>query len=132
MVAVELNVLKKRRDIPVLYFLKPSEQFLLFREKVEEVLSSLNGGRMSNRALVKLMEREGRRRLKALEGSFKRLDGASLRKKKAIYNAFYRVFQRFQWAVESGSEKEVELKVWLTSSIDYLSELVETLEERDD
>ena len=132
MVTVELNVLKKRRDIPVLYFLKPSEQFLLFREKVEEVLSSLNGGRTSNRALIELMEREGRRRLRALERSFKRLDSASLRKRKVIYNAFYRVFQRFQWAVESGSEREVELKVWLTSSIDYLSELVETLEGRDD
>ena len=128
MVVVKLTVHKKRREIPPLYFLKPSEQFSLFEERVSEVLSSLNSGKLTNRALSELMRRKGWKKLRVLRKKFERFDDAPLKKRKAVYNAFYRVFQRLQWAMESGSEREIELKVWLTSSIDYLCELVEVLE----
>jgi hypothetical protein len=48
-----------------------------------------------------------------------------------IYSSFYRVFQRLRWAEESGSEREIELRVWATSSIDYLYEVVRLLEEKE-
>ena len=132
MVVVNLSVEKKKRPIPVLYFLKPSQQFLLFEEKVKEVLSTLEDGRITNAALSELMRRKGWKKLRVLKKKFTRFDESSLRKKKAVYNAFYRIFQRFHWAMESGSEREIELKVWLTSSLDYLCEFVEVLEGRDD
>ncbi len=132
MVVVELSLKRKKNCVPAIYFMKPSQQFAFFKKKIEESLKLLDSSKVTNKALLKLMERKGWRRLELLEKSFKRLDGASIRERKAVYNAFYRIFQRFQWAVESGTEREVELKVWLTSSLDYLCEFVGILEGRDD
>lgn len=132
MVLVELHVTKKKRGIPAIYFFEPSRQFYLFEEKVKEALSLLDERKITNRALFELMERRGWKKMKILRNKFKRLDGASLKKRKAIYNAFYRIFQRFNWAMESGSEREIELKVWITSSLDYLCEFTGVLERRDD
>jgi len=132
MAVLVLKVERKTRKVPSLYFLKPSDQFLLFEETFSQVLNSLDRKKITNRALVEVVNRKGLKKLRLLRKKFKRIDGAPLKKRKAVYNAFYRVFQRLQWALNSGSEKEIELKVWLTSSLDYLCELVEILEEMDD
>ncbi len=132
MVAMKLKVVRRKRAVPAIYFLSPSQQFSLFEKKVEEALSTFDEGKTTNRALFELMRRRGFKKLRVLKRRFEKLDGASLKKRKAVYNAFYRVFQRFQWAAESGSEREVELKVWLTSSLDYLCEFVDVLEGGDD
>ena len=132
MAVLVLRVEKKRRKVPPLYFLSPSQQFSLFEETFSQMLDSLDKKRITNRALVELINRKGWKKLRVLRRKFEKLDGASLKKRKAVYNAFYRVFQRLQWALDSGTEKEIELKVWLTSSLDYLCEFVEVLEGMDD
>ncbi len=132
MAVLVLRVEKKRRKVPPLYFLTPLQQFCLFEETFSQMLDSLDRKRITNRALVELIDRKGWKKLRVLRKKFEKLDGASLKKRKAVYNAFYRVFQRLQWALDSGSEREIELKVWLTSSLDYLCEFVEVLEGMDD
>ena len=132
MVFLTLRVEKKRRKVPALYFLKPSQQFQIFEEILSQVLDSLDRKRTTNRALIELMNRKGWKKLNVLRRKFRNFDRFPLRERKAIYNAFYRIFQRYYWAMESGSEKEIELKVWITSSLDYLCEFVEVLEEKDD
>ena len=132
MAVLVLKVEKKRRKVPSLYFLTPSQQFSLFEETCAQILNSLDKRRITNRALIELTDRKGRKKLRILGKKFKRLDGASLKKRKAVYNAFYRIFQRLQWALDSGSEREIELKVWFTSSLDYLCEFIEVLEGMDD
>ena len=127
-----LSVRVKRRKIPPLYLLKPSELFSLFEEKIEEALSQLNMARTTNRALQESLRRKGIRKLKELRSFFEELDKAPLNRRKLAYNAFYRLFQRYQWALESGSEKEIELKVWVTSSIDYLTTFAKTVRELED
>jgi len=126
---VSLKVKIKRRSFPPLYLLKPSEGYSLFEERVKEAANSLDRRKASNRALKKFLKERGKERIERLRGEFLKLDGAPLYKKKAIYNAFYRIFQRLEWALSSGSEREVELKVWITSSLDYLTEVVESLGE---
>ena len=132
MAVLVLKVEKKRRKVPSLYFLAPSQQFRLFEETWAQVIDSLDKKRITNRALIELTDRKGRKKLRVLAKKFKRLDRASLKKRKAVYNAFYRIFQRLQWALDSGSEREIELKVWATSSLDYLCEFIEVLEGMDD
>jgi hypothetical protein len=111
--------------------LKPSEAFSLFREKLLEIVEQLPSDRVTNRAIKEIFRKQGRKKLSLLERKFKKLDSSSIMKRKVIYSSFYRVFQRLCWAEESGSEREVELRVWATSSIDYLYEVVRLLEEKE-
>jgi hypothetical protein len=125
--SLELKI--KRRAIPPLYLLPPSKQFELFEESLKEALSSLNRKKTTNRALEEAFKRKGNKQLRLLRQFFKKLDSEPLYKRKLAYNAFFRVFQRLQWALNSGSEKEIELKVWITSSLDYLCLFKESLKE---
>ncbi|WP_456455506.1 hypothetical protein [Thermovibrio sp.] len=125
-----VRVKVEKRSFPPLYDLKPSEVFELFKEKLENALQELPSSRLTNRALKELMRRKGKRVLKKLKNAFLKADSYPLQARKLIYNAFYRVFLRYQWADRAGSEREVELKVWITSSIDYLLEFSSLLEER--
>ncbi|RUM89998.1 MAG: hypothetical protein DSZ26_03900 [Thermovibrio sp.] len=128
---IRLKVTIKRRSFPPLYLFKPSELFEKFEETLKENLKGLGDSRVTNRAIKEFFRRKGSRKLKKLKREFLKLDEAPLVKRKAIYNAFYRIFQRLEWALSSGSEKEIELKVWATSSIDYLTEVLEILGEND-
>ncbi|WP_457678024.1 hypothetical protein [Thermovibrio sp.] len=121
---------QERRSFPPLYLLTPSKQFDLFESKVEEVLKGFDLKKTTNRALWEVMKRKGWKRIKKMKKRFKKFDSLPLKERKLIYNAFYRVFQRLEWALNSGSEKEIELKVWITSSIDYLYEISALLGER--
>ncbi|GAB6076070.1 hypothetical protein [Desulfurobacterium crinifex] len=131
MAEIKITVKIKKKNIPAIYHLKPSEAFSLFREKLLEIVEQLPSDRVTNRAIKEIFRKQGRKRLSFLEKKFKKLDSSSIMKKKVIYSSFYRVFQRLRWAEESGSEREVELRVWATSSIDYLYEVVRLLEERE-
>jgi len=130
MLKVKVNVKVKDRQFPTIYDLLPSEAFLLFKEQVESILRELPPERLTNRALKELMEREGRKKLRKLEKSFKELDSAPPFLKKIAYSSFYRVFQRLQWAKGAGSEREIELRNWVTSSIDFLTEVIKVLERK--
>ena len=131
MAEIKITVRIKKKNIPAIYHLKPSEAFALFREKLLEIVEQLPSDRVTNRAIKEIFRKQGRKRLSLLERKFKKLDSSSIMKKKVIYSSFYRVFQRLRWAEESGSEREIELRVWTTSSIDYLYEVVRVLEERE-
>ncbi|RUM44918.1 MAG: hypothetical protein DSY35_01405, partial [Desulfurobacterium sp.] len=102
----------------------------LFKEQVETILRELPSERLTNRALKELMKKEGKKKLQKLEESFRKLDFASPLSKKIVYSSFYRVFQRLQWAKGAGSEREIELRNWVTSSIDFLAEVIKVLERR--
>jgi hypothetical protein len=119
----------ERRSFKPLYTLSPVQQFSLFEEELERVLDSLEPRRVSNRALREAVKRKGRRKIRKIKKELKK--PLTLKEKKLLYNAFYRVFQRLQWAQEAGSEREVELKVWVTSSIDFLFEVSKLLGDRD-
>jgi len=123
-------VKEERRSFPPLYLLKPSRQFQLFEDRVEEIVESFSLERTTNRALREVMKRKGWKKIRKMKRQFKRFDSYPLEARKIIYNAFYRLFQRLDWAVNSGSEREIELKVWLTSSIDYLGKVANLIEER--
>jgi hypothetical protein len=123
-------VKEERRAFPPLYLLKPSQQFQLFEDKVEEIVEGFALERTTNRALREVMKRKGWKRIRKMKKRFKRFDSYPLEARKIIYNAFYRLFQRLDWAESSGSEREIEYKVWITSSIDYLYKLVNLIEER--
>ncbi len=131
MAEIKITVKIKKKNIPAIYHLKPSEAFALFRKKLLEIVEQLPSDRVTNRAIKEIFRKQGRKRLNLLERKFKKLDSSSVMKKKVIYSSFYRVFQRLHWAEESGSEREVELRVWATSSVDYLYEVVRFLEERE-
>jgi hypothetical protein len=130
MLKVKVTVKVKDRQFPAFYGLLPSETFQLFKEQVEATLKELPSERLTNRALKELMKREGKKKLQKLEEKFKRLDHAPPLSKKIVYSSFYRVFQRLQWARGSGSEREIELRNWITSSIDFLTEVLRVLEKR--
>ncbi len=123
-------VKEERRSFPPLYLLKPSQQFFLFEERVKEMVEGLPPERTTNRALKEVMKRKGWRRIKKMKKAFYRFDSYPVEARKVIYNAFYRIFQRLEWAESSGSEREIEIKVWITSSIDYLYGLTNLIEER--
>ncbi|TCK04592.1 hypothetical protein [Phorcysia thermohydrogeniphila] len=131
MLKVKVTVRVKDRQFPALYGLLPSEAFELFKKQVEVVLRELPSERLTNRALKELMKKEGKKKLQKLEKSFRRLDSASPLSKKIVYSSFYRVFQRLHWAERAGSEREIELRNWITSSIDFLTEVLRVLEKRD-
>jgi hypothetical protein len=132
MVKVKVTVRVKDRQFPVIYELSPSEAFQLFKEQVEVTLKELPQERLTNRALKELMKREGRKKLQKLEKKFQKLDHSPPFTKKIVYSSFYRVFQRLQWAKGAGSEREIELRNWITSSIDFLTEVLKVLEKKDD
>ena len=119
----------KKRAVPPLYLLPPSKQFELFEESLKEALNSLDKKRTTNRALEEVFRRKGGKQLRLLRQFFKKLDSEPLPKRRLAYNAFFRVFQRLQWALNSGSEREIELKVWITSSLDYLCLFRDSLKE---
>jgi len=131
MAEVKITVRIRKKNIPAIYHLKPSEAFALFKEKLLEIVEQLPSDKVTNRVIKELFREHGRKRLSILERKFKKFDSSSMMKRKVIYSSFYRVFQRLRWAEESGSEREVELRVWTTSSIDYLYEVVRLLEERE-
>ncbi|RKQ63288.1 hypothetical protein C7457_0153 [Thermovibrio guaymasensis] len=124
-----VKVKQERRSFPPLYTLKPSQQFSLFEEKLKETVNSLLQKRTTNRALKEVMKRKGWKELKKIEKKFKKFDSYPLEARKVIYNVFYRIFQRLDWALNSGSEREIEIKVWITSSIDYLNKVIKILED---
>jgi len=130
MMKVRVLVKVRNRQFPVLYGLLPSEAFQLFKEQIEVILKELPPERVTNRALKELMKREGRKKLQNLERTFKELDAASPSLKKIIYSSFYRVFQRLQWAEGTGSERDIEVRNWTTSSIDFLTEVVRIVERK--
>jgi DTW domain-containing protein YfiP len=120
----------ERRTFKPLYLLKPSKQFALFEAEVERVLAEFNLKKTSNRALKEVMKRKGWKKIRKMKKKFSKFDSLPLVERKLLYNAFYRVFQRLHWAESAESEREVELKVWITSSIDYLYKVAKLLEER--
>jgi len=122
----------ERRSFKPLYLLRPSQQFELFEERVEELLNTFPQSRTTNRALKEVMKRRGWKLIRKMKRRFKKFDSYPLTERKVIYNAFYRVFHRLEWALNSGSEAEIELKVWITSSIDYLNSLSKLLEGRNE
>ncbi|MEO2083606.1 MAG: hypothetical protein ABGX12_06250 [Desulfurobacteriaceae bacterium] len=128
---MKVKVILSDRSFPVLYGRKPSELFRLFEEAVKDVLEEVEPKKVTNRAFHELMRRRGRKKLKRLKRRFSALDRSSPYRKKVIYNAFYRVFKRLDWARSSGSEREIELKVWVTSSVDFLCHFVDLLEKLD-
>lgn len=129
MVEVKITVKVEEKRIPAIYHLKPSEAFSLFRRKLLEVINNLPFKSVTNRAIKEVFKRHGKKKLDFLEKEFKRLDSSSTMKKKVVYSSFYRIFQRLNWVEESGSEREIELRVWATSSVDYLCHVVSILEE---
>jgi len=131
MAEVKITVRIRKKNIPAIYHLKPSEAFALFKEKLLEIVEQLPSDKVTNRVIKELFREHGRKRLSILERKFKKFDSSSMMKRKVIYSSFYRVFQRLRWAEESGSEREIELRVWATSSIDYLYEVVRLLEEKE-
>jgi len=127
-----LKVKVERRSFGPLYLLKPSQQFRLFEERVEELLNLFPQTKTTNRALKEVMKRRGWKLIRKMKKKFKRFDSYPLAERKTIYNAFYRIFHRLEWALSSGSEREIELKVWITSSIDYLYNLSQLIEGRNE
>jgi len=127
-----LKLKVERRSFRPLYLLKPSRQFELFEERVEELLNQLPQNRTTNRALREVMKRRGWKLIRRMKKKFKKFDSYPLSERKVLYNAFYRIFHRLEWALNSGSEREIELKVWITSSIDYLYGLSKLLEGRNE
>jgi len=123
---VKVELLKE--EMRPLYTLTPTEQLALFEERVKELLNQLPAERLSNRAFLEMMKRKGWRRLNRLRRKFER--ELSLNERKLIYGAFKKIFQRLEWVLEAGSEKEIEIKVWIASSIDYLCEITALVEER--
>ncbi len=128
MVTIDVNVETKEIGESSLYQ-PPEKLFETFEKKINEILNSLSEKKVSNRAIKLLMEREGRRKLKRLR-KFLTKRNFSIKEKKIIYDAFFRIFKKLQWAKDAGSEKEIELKIWITSSLDFLDEVIKTLEER--
>lgn len=104
------------------YLSSPLELLDRFRNEVERVLSSLDKKRKANRVLRELLEEEGWI-FEVLEKVMERLEReGGIVARKRVCDAFYRIFRRLEWAKESGSEKEIELRGWILSSLDFLFE----------
>ncbi|WP_163329411.1 hypothetical protein GFV12_00355 [Desulfurobacterium thermolithotrophum] len=131
MTKIKISVKITKTDLPSIYNLKPSEAFDLFKGKLFKVINQLPPNKVTNRAVKEIFKKEGKERLEFLEKKFKELDCSSLEARKVIYNSFHRVFQRLRWAEDAGREKEIELRVWATSSVDFLYEVVRVLGERE-
>ncbi|MEO2068148.1 MAG: hypothetical protein ABGX27_01390 [Desulfurobacteriaceae bacterium] len=131
MARVSLMVKVENLKIPSFYNRKPSEAFYIFREKLFEVINELPMDKASNRALKEIFRKEGKKKLKYLEKKLLELDSSSLMKRKVIYSSFYRIFQRLNWAENSESEREIELRLWTTASIDFLLDVINVLEEKE-
>ncbi len=110
-----------------LFKLSPVEMVDLYAEKLSETIEKLSGSRASI-ATRKVLMKRGAKRLRKLKRDVKSLS-KDLRKRKIIYDTFHRVFQRLRWAEDSGSEREIELRVWCTSSVDLLEDTVRLLKE---
>jgi len=122
MVKLRLAVkVKKQREKPV-YVASPLDLFRRFKREVNSVVSSLNKGRKANRVLGEFLKEE-KEVFNYLEEIFARLEGGSVCDRKKVCDVFYRIFQRLRWAEEAGSEREIELRGWVLSSLDLLIEV---------
>ncbi len=127
MVTVEITVKTEEKGRPSLYQ-SPRYLFETFERSVKDIIKELPNRKTSNRAIKAVMKKEGKEKLRRFRSFFCKRD-FSVREKKVIYDAFFRIFKKYQWAESAGSEREIELKIWITSSIDFLDEVIKTLEE---
>jgi len=117
---VSVNV-KKRREKPI-YTDSPSILFERFLQEIDRVISSLDRSRKSNKILLEFLKEE-KNVIEELRRVFNRMEESSLSQRKKVCDVFYRIFQRLRWAEEAGSEREIELRGWVLSSLDLLLEV---------
>ncbi len=127
---VNLNV-KIVAQLKPIFKLSPVEMVDVYQEELKKVLNQLNLKRTVSAATYKTVTSTGLKRIRKLRKDLKQLSqNKNLKTRKIIYYTFHRIFQRLRWANSSGNEKEIELRVWCTSSIDLLEETVKLLKER--
>ncbi len=127
---VNLNV-KIVAQLKPIFKLSPVEMVDVYQEELKKVLNQLNLKRTASAATYKTVTSTGLKRIRKLRKDLKQLSqNKNLKTRKIIYYTFHRIFQRLRWANSSGNEKEIELRVWCTSSIDLLEETVKLLKER--
>ncbi|WP_457567445.1 hypothetical protein [Desulfurobacterium sp.] len=98
-----------------------------FLQTAEREVKALDGKKLSNRVFRNLFI-ERKRQLSRLKKSPYEIE--TLEDKKFIYDLFHSIFRNYRWALESGSEKEIEIKVWIASSIDKIERIPELLEKK--
>ncbi|SMP15875.1 hypothetical protein SAMN06265339_1462 [Desulfurobacterium pacificum] len=122
MVRLKVSVKVERRKGKPIYTESPDVLFKRFVREVDRVVSSLDRSRKSNRVLSEFL-REEKSVIEELDRVFSRMDKNPLFQRKKVCDVFYRIFQRLRWAEEAGSEREIELRGWVLSSLDLLLEV---------
>jgi alpha-mannosidase len=127
---VNLNVSFVAQLKPI-FKLSPVEMVQIYQEELKQVLKQLNLKKVTSNVTYKVMVTEGIKKTEKLKRDIKYLTkNNNLKTRKILYYTFHRIFQRLRWAMESGSEKEIELRIWCTSSLDLLEETVKLLKEK--
>ncbi|WP_297446923.1 hypothetical protein [Desulfurobacterium sp.] len=100
--------------------------FERFLKVAEREIVNFDTKKLSNRVFRNLF----RKRKKNILKMKKELLGKNrkIREKKILYDLFHNIFRNYRWACDSGSEREIEIKVWIASSVDKIETTLKILE----
>ncbi|WP_457569566.1 hypothetical protein [Desulfurobacterium sp.] len=124
---VQLKIKHEIEMTPV-YSKSHDELFEQFVKLSEREISSLDMKKLSNRVFRNVFRKKKKELLKTRKKMKKTVK--TLKEKKILYDMFHHIFRNYRWACESGSEKEIEIKVWIASSIDKIKKTLEILEKK--
>ncbi|OMH40741.1 hypothetical protein BLW93_03440 [Desulfurobacterium indicum] len=122
---VQLKIKHEIEMTPV-YAKNHDELFEEFVKLTEREISSLDMKKLSNRVFRNVFRKKKKELLKTRKNIKKAAN--TLREKKILYDMFHHIFRNYRWACESGSEREIEIKVWIASSIDKIEMILKVLE----
>ncbi|WP_143341002.1 hypothetical protein [Desulfurobacterium atlanticum] len=120
---IKLKVKTAAKMQPI--FGKTAQQLLdEFINIATKEIMALNKDKVSNKAFAEtFLSPENLQKLEKLKIRLKNLE-KEISNKKVIYDLFHSIFRNYRWAVDSGSEKEIEIKVWIASSIDKIERIL--------
>ena len=97
----------------------------------KEVMA-LNKDKLSNKVFSEtFLSKNNLQKIEELKIRLKNIE-KKIQNRKAIYDLFHSIFRNYRWAIDSGSEREIEIKVWIASSIDKVERILSLLENKNE
>ncbi len=104
--------------------------FSEFINIVEKEVLALKKEKLSNRVFFNFINRkENLKQIQYLKSKLISLD-KGVENRKIIFETFHNIFRHYRWADESGDEKDIEIKVWISNSLDKLEQTIKLLERK--
>ncbi|WP_456397424.1 hypothetical protein [Desulfurobacterium sp.] len=122
---VQLKIKHEIEMTPV-YLEDYEKLFNRFLMVAEKEMNAFNMNKLSNKVFCAFFKKKKRWLLDLKKRLSKRKK--SVKEKKIIYDLFHSIFRNHRWACKAGSEREIEIKVWIASSIDKMEMTLKIME----